>query len=153
MFSFVSHPLVAAIILIAILIFVISLILINNTSVCDINTLKILIRSFIIRYAGLFIVVSLFYRHRSYFAENNRISRAMQYVGRHTLDIYMLHYFFIDFNSTIASKIHNLGHLPLEVTCISILALANIALCLLLSQCIRNSRFLAKYLFGAKPTN
>lgn len=135
---------------IAVGIFVLSLILISSTAVLDIAILRGLIRSVILRYSGLFIVLSLFYRHQDFFAENGKISQAMQYIGRHTLDIYMLHYFFIDFGGTLAGKIHNLGYLPLEVFSLATLALMNVGLCLLLSQCIRNSKFLAKYLFGAK---
>lgn len=135
---------------IAIVVFVISLILLTNPSVLGIPIITKTIRSLILRYSGLFIVLSLFYRHREYFAANGRISRTMQYVGRHTLDIYMLHYFFINFGGSLAGKIHEIGYLPLEVFAIGSLALMNIALCLLLSQCIRNSNFLAKYLFGAK---
>ena len=133
-----------------ILIFVVSLVLMGSTNVLDTTTVKTIVRPFIVRYAGLLVVLSLFYRYKNYFAENGRISSILQCIGCHTLDIYMLHYFFIDFNSTIAVKIHNLGSLPLEIFCIGALALMNIALCLLLSQCIRNSKFLAKYLFGAK---
>ena len=135
---------------IAVGIFVLSLILISSTEVLDIAILRGLIRSIILRYSGLFIVLSLFYRHQDFFAANGKISQAMQYIGRHTLDIYMLHYFFIDFGGTLAGKIHNLGYLPLEIFGIGILALMNIVLSLGLSQCIRNSKLLAKYLFGAR---
>ena len=135
---------------IAVGIFVLSLILISSAEVLDIAILKGLIRSVILRYSGLFIVLSLFYRHQDFFAANGKISQAMQYIGRHTLDIYMLHYFLIDFGGTLAGKIHNLGYLPLEIFTLVALALMNIGLCLVLSQCIRNSKFLAKYLFGAK---
>lgn len=134
----------------AIVIFVGSLVLIKSTNVLDVAIFRGLIRSIILRYSGLFVVLSLFYRNQNYFSENGKVSRVMQYIGRHTLDIYMLHYFFIDFGGTLAGKIHSLGYLPLEFFSLGALALMNIALCLALSQCIRNSKFLAKYLFGAK---
>lgn len=135
---------------IAVVVFVLSLIMISSADVLNIAILRGLIRSIILRYTGLFIVLSLFYRCQDFFAENGKLSQAMQYIGRHTLDIYMLHYFFIDFGGTLAGKIHNLGYLPLEVFAIASLALMNVGLCLVLSQCIRNSKFLSKYLFGAK---
>ena len=133
---------------IAIVVYVLSLIVVRNIDVPD----KILsgLRLIVMLYSGSYIVLSLFYRYRDYFAENGNVSKAMQYIGRHTLDIYMLHYFFIDFGGALAGKIHNLGYLPLEFFGIGILALMNIALSLVLSQCIRNSKFLAKYLFGAR---
>ena len=137
----------------AIVIFAISLILLRNEYILENQILRSFIRGTIVRYSGLFMVFSLFYRHQDYFTANGKLSRTMQYIGRHTLDIYMLHYFFIGdllSNGTIAGRIHNLDNLPLEFFAIGALALMNIALCLLLSQCIRNSKFLAKYLFGAK---
>lgn len=133
---------------IAIVVYVLSLIVVRNIDVPD----KILsgLRLIVMLYSGSYIVLSLFYRYRDYFAENGNVSKVMQYIGRHTLDIYMLHYFFIDFGGALAGKIHNLGYLPLDFFGIGILALMNIALSLGLSQCIRNSKFLAKYLFGAR---
>lgn len=137
----------------SIVVFVISMLFLRTTDIFYLSTFKVFIREVITPYSGLFIIFSLFYRYQDYFAANGKLSRTMQYIGRHTLDIYMLHYFFIGHiidKGTIAGKIHNLDYLPLEFFAIGALALMNIALCLLLSQCIRNSKFLAKYLFGAK---
>ena len=133
-----------------IVLFVISLLSLRTTFILESSIFRGLIRSIILRYTGLFIILSLFYRNQEYFAANGIVSRTMQYIGRHTLDIYLIHYFFIEHNGTIAARIHSIGNLPLEIFAIGALALMNIALCLLLSQCIRNSKFLAKYLFGAK---
>ena len=55
----------------------------------------ILTRDIIVRYAGLFTVVGIFVKSADYFNRDGRVSRAMQYVGRRTLDIYLLHYFLI----------------------------------------------------------
>lgn len=109
-----------------------------------------LMRSIISRYAGLFIIVSLFYRYKDFFSANGPVSRTVQLIGKRTIDIYMIHYFLLSYSSMLVTKIMELNYIPFEVFAISILALLNIAVCLLLSECIRNSKFLAKYLFGAK---
>ena len=133
----------------AIILFFTSLALLTSDYVLDSSFLRLSIRWFIIRYAGLFMVLSLFYRYRDYFETNKTVSSAMQYIGRHTLDIYMLHYFLIVPNGDIAHRIHCIGNVPLEIFAIGALAIMNVSICLLISQCIRNSKFLAKYLFGA----
>ncbi len=48
-----------------------------------------------VRYAGLLVVVGFFFSKRQYFAEDNKTSNLLQFIGRRTLDIYMLHYFFL----------------------------------------------------------
>lgn len=76
----------------------------------------------------------------------------MQFVGRHTLDIYMLHSFFlpmeIDLVHTIvkAASQNVITQLVVE----SMSATIIIVVCLLISNILRNSNFLAHYLFGVK---
>ena len=134
---------------IALVTFVVSLLIILYSGLPSESITIQAVRSIIARYAGLFIVFSLFYRFREAFESQNRLNLMMQYIGKRTLDIYMLHYFFIGTGSIFACKIQSLDNIALEFFCISATALMIIALCLIISQCIRNSRFLAKYLFGA----
>ena len=53
------------------------------------------LNSIIIKFCGLIMVFAIFYRSKDYFAQNGRISKFMQFTGRRTLDIYLLHYFFL----------------------------------------------------------
>lgn len=76
----------------------------------------------------------------------------MQYVGRHTLDIYLLHYFFIPYGNSAVRTIVCNDSMVLQILGLSIVAAAIIALCLLVSEVLRNSNLLAHYLFGAKRT-
>lgn len=48
----------------------------------------------LIRYAGLSTVFVLFYNNSTYFAGDEKPCRWLRFVGRRTLDIYMLHVFF-----------------------------------------------------------
>lgn len=103
-----------------------------------------------LRVIGLFCVFSFFYNNAEFFSTNMVISPVMQFVGRRTLDIYLIHYFFIpdlaccnEFLSTntraIAELIFGFGF-----ACIIIF------FSLLSSMVIRNSEFLGHYLFGVK---
>lgn len=139
----------------AIIVFVASMLLVLPGSGLSLNVPPLvsrIIRSGIVRYAGLFIVFAFFVRQREYFAQNGRASRTMQYVGRHTLDIYMLHHFFLPMNIkaihtfVIAASLNPIAQLLVEGSFASIV----VCLCLLISNILRNSNFLAHYLFGAK---
>ena len=50
---------------------------------------------FVAPYSGLLVVFTLFYKLRRGFARSGAVSRTLQFIGRRTLDIYQLHYFFI----------------------------------------------------------
>ena len=78
-------------------------------------------------------------------------SSILKFVGTRTLDIYLLHYFFLpEFLLPHANRL--LAILPTWSLPLPILfaALIVVALCLLTSYIIRLSPFLAHYLFGAK---
>ena len=78
-------------------------------------------------------------------------SSILKFVGTRTLDIYLLHYFFLpEFLLPHANRL--LATIPSWLLPLPILfaALIVVALCLLTSYIIRLSPFLAHYLFGAK---
>lgn len=104
----------------------------------------------IIRYTGLMLVFSLFASHADYFNHNGQISRTMQYVGTRTLDIYLLHYFFLPNLSFMKPYfIHN-GNPGLEFLLAALLAIVVLCISLVFSAIIRHSEFLAHFLFGVK---
>ena len=97
---------------------------------------------------GIFSIFYFFMKNGEYF-DNSRIGKALQFIGRRTLDIYLLHYFFVN-NSM--SWIKNIGvESPTITFVISILtALVIIGICLLISKFLRTNTLLGKILFGAK---
>lgn len=100
---------------------------------------------------GIFSVFYFFMKNSNYM-ENSRIGKGLQFIGRRTLDIYLLHYFFI--NGSM-SWIKELGITsPFIKFVISIIiALIIIGVCLLISKFLRTNPLLGKILFGAKiPT-
>ena len=78
-------------------------------------------------------------------------SSFLHYVGTRTLDIYLLHYFFLPrFLMEYAPLLQTYACPLLEFIVIMVLSLIILALCLITSYIIRLSPFLGHYLFGAK---
>lgn len=118
-----------------------------------INGGMLLYRSFeyiIIGLLGICFVYNIF-RKNTVFSTDSYCVVLLREVGRRTLDIYMLHYFFL-------SKIPDLGtflvssttNLTLELLVVSLLSIAVIACCLLISNILRMSKNLSYILFGVK---
>lgn len=100
---------------------------------------------------GVIILFAFFRRNQSIFAKSTQIGTILQYIGKRTLDIYLIHYFLLPYN-IIGHFTFFVDHpMPIvELACSSILAVIITAICLLISNFIRLSPFLAHYLFGVK---
>lgn len=103
----------------------------------------------IIGFPGLLIVYAFFRKYSEAFTNEKFIGRCLQYIGRRTLDIYVLHYFFLpdllDYSCFVQSQNTVIG----IFVCLSI-AIMVVGLCLLVSNVLRVSPFLAEFLFGVK---
>ena len=78
-------------------------------------------------------------------------SSFLQYVGTRTLDIYLLHYFFLPrFLMAYGPQLQAYDSRFLEFVAIMVISLIILVLCLITSYVIRLSPFLGHYLFGAK---
>ena len=76
-------------------------------------------------------------------------SSILKYVGTRTLDIYLLHYFFLPrFLMAYASQLQAYDSRLLEFVVIMVISLIILVLCLITSYIIRLSPFLGHYLFG-----
>ena len=76
----------------------------------------------------------------------------MQFVGRRTLDIYVLHYFF-PISTIEIGKFFQVSINPvLEFFVNGFIAILVILICLIVSNVIRMSAFLRHHLFGVKLT-
>ena len=83
--------------------------------------------------------------------EKIHLSKPLQYVGTRTLDIYLLHYFFLPrFLTPYASRLQAFDNQFVEFVVILGIALVVLAITLLASYIIRLSPFLGHYLFGVK---
>ena len=110
-----------------------------------------LISFFLYGFLGITIIYTVFRKNEEWFATNQNISRWMQYIGRHTLDIYLLHYFFLPRNlQMIGEFFKNHPNSTIEFFIASSLALIVIGICLLVSKVLCTSPILANVLFGKK---
>lgn len=100
---------------------------------------------------GIVTVFALFRKYEASFSRNTRVGKVLQYVGRHTLDIYFLHYFFLPRNLSIVGEFFHLNSNPiLEFAVCSCVSVMVIAVSLLVSSIIRLSPNLSHLLFGAR---
>lgn len=92
-----------------------------------------------------------FFMKNGNFLDNSHIGRSLQFIGRRTLDIYLLHYFFV-YDSISWIKDSGISS-PTIILVISIItSVIIIGICLLVSNFLRTNPLLGKILFGAKPT-
>ena len=104
--------------------------------------------------AGLVIMFSFFRNKQRLFSHETRLGKVFQYVGRRTLDIYLIHYFLIPVNlRELVNVFHDYSMPIVEGTVSCVIALVIIAFSLLISNIIRLSPFLAHWVFGAKIVN
>lgn len=102
-----------------------------------------------VRYLGVITVFAIFMCYRDFFSKERRLGRGLQYIGRRTLDIYLLHYFMIPTLPAVGSFLSHAG-MVVEITVAFGLSLLVILFCLIISNIIRISPFLAHWLFGVK---
>ena len=100
------------------------------------------------RYTGLFVVYAFFYKYRDSFSITSPLGASLQYVGQRTLDVYMLHFFFIPCLFSIGHYFKMQPNYVLELLCGLFLSVCVVALSLLVSNFLRLSPILARVLFG-----
>lgn len=104
-------------------------------------------------YGGLSIVVifSFFRKYESAFVNNKPIGYCLQYIGRRTLDIYMIHYFLLPRNLHIIGDFFSNNNNPLvEFLVTSSASLLVILISIIIGNIIRLSPLLCHYLLGTK---
>ena len=99
---------------------------------------------------GLVIMFSFFRNKQALFSQETRLGRTMQYVGRHTLDIYLIHFFLLPRYLSEFTLFKDYPMPIIEFAVSSLITVIIIAACLLISNIIRLSPTLAHFLFGAK---
>ena len=99
----------------------------------------------------ILVIFNFFYHLKDYWANDFWICKTMRFVGRRTLDIYMLHYFFLFPKlSFISYLLKENSNMVLELLIIGAWTILVTSLSLLFSGIIRSSSLLGEYLFGVK---
>ena len=97
---------------------------------------------------GMWMVFTIFRLSISWL-QKFHVSKPLQYVGTRTLDVYLLHFFFLPrFLMDYAPLLQAYDSRLLEFVVIMALSLIILGLCLITSYIIRLSPFLGHYLFG-----
>ena len=100
-------------------------------------------------YALVLLCVAFFRHYQDWFTWDKPVGRALQYVGVRTLDVYLLHYFFLPHMPAVGAWFKDNPHnFVLEGTVSIAVALLVTAFALLTSQVLRVSPVLRKWLFG-----
>jgi len=105
---------------------------------------------FTLSLAGVIILFSFFRAHQQSFSHNTAVGNTLQFIGRRTLDVYLIHYFLIPRQLSFITVFADHPMPVIEATISLIIAAVVIAACLLLSSIIRLSPQLAHWVFGAK---
>ena len=99
----------------------------------------------------IIIIFTFFRKNEDVFSKEKVAGRTLQFIGQRTLDIYLLHFFFLPVNlNFIGDFFEKYNNPTLEFFVSLTLALMVLIPTLLLSSIIRLSPFLGKHLFGAK---
>ena len=98
----------------------------------------------------LLTMVFMYFRHyQDYFSRLTVIGSSLQYIGRRTLDIYLIHFLFLPnlpgIGSFFSSNSHNFA---IDVTLSVLIALIVVAFSIITSNILRVSPFFKKWLFG-----
>ena len=109
---------------------------------------------------GMTMVFTMFRYIGQYLSCNNHLRfphltfHSLSYIGTRTLDIYLLHYFFLPrFLLPYGEQLRSLQCKPLEFVAALILALLVVVACLAASYVIRLSPFLGRWLFGVQKSS
>lgn len=99
---------------------------------------------------GLLTIVFMYFRHyKKYFTRTSIVGGSLQYIGRRTLDIYLLHFIFIPDLPGLGLFFNAHSHNFVIDTTLSVLVgLLIIGFCVITSNILRISPFFKKWLFG-----
>ena len=105
----------------------------------------------IVGYFGILTIFGLFRRYGAFFSDNRVVGKPLQFVGRNTLDVYLLHYFvLLGMPDALRPYVVDTSNLLMPLVVGIAVAVVVVGVSLLLSRVIRLSDHLAYYLLGAR---
>ena len=107
------------------------------------------LRDLVLRYMGTFMIISLFFNHKEVFCKETKVNKLISYIGRYTLPIYLLQYFFMPDLGHFAGIIDNLDMLTINIICMGYTTVITV-LCVLFIWLLSNSRIVSKYVLGQR---
>ena len=99
----------------------------------------------------VYIIYRVFRINGEYFNQHSKLNSFIQLCGKRTLDIYFIHYIFIYSNlNNFLPNFQSIESPFIEFTIATFGAMIIIIACRFVSQILRSSRLVARYLFGSK---
>ena len=108
-----------------------------------------LLRDIVLRYLGLYIVISLFYCKQNTFNEETGLNKLILKIGQNSLAIYLLQYFFMPNFSAFPMWLKGLDWLSIYAISF-VYAVIITAVCMVFIELFYNSLFVKKYFLGQK---
>lgn len=98
---------------------------------------------------GIIVVFGFFKNNNDYFSGNSKVARSLKFIGKRTLDIYFIHYFFLSYNLPNIVPFFSEHSLPMiEIVVSIVMGTVLIGVSLMISTLLRQSTPIAHYLFG-----
>ena len=107
------------------------------------------VRDIVLRYLGLYVVISFFYCNQEIFNSNSRWTNLILKIGQNSLAIYLLQYFFMPDFLAFPEWLEGLDTLSTFAISFAYTIFIT-ALCLVFIELLSNSMFVKKYVLGKK---
>ena len=120
----------------------------HETAVVDMWKCLATLLDTICGYLGVVLVYGFFVKHQVWFSSHTYTGRRLQGIGRRTLDIYLLHYFFLPTLPMVGTFLSLYPNVVVELCIGGIISLLVIGCSLVVSELLRMSDYLAYWLFG-----
>lgn len=108
-----------------------------------------LLRDIVLRYLGLYVVISLFYCNQDYFNRESKLNSLILKIGQNSLAIYLMQYFFMPDFSAYSAWLQGLDWLSVYAISFAYTLFIS-ALCMIFIKLLSNSVFVKKYVLGKK---
>lgn len=97
----------------------------------------------------IFLTTAIFYSQRYFFQSDHLAAKALRYIGNKTLDLYMLHYFFLwPSIPAITDILASNNNFPLELLLTATWTIIVVILVFVFRFCLISNRLISKYLLG-----
>ena len=108
-----------------------------------------MLRDLVLRYFGTFIVVSIFVCRGQIFDKDTCVNKVISFIGKKSLAIYLLHYFFIPHFEIRPDWMNGFDEMTCHIISFAYTIIITMV-CLILISLLSNSKIIRKYVLGQK---
>lgn len=107
------------------------------------------LRDIVLRWVGTFVVIAWFYSNKDRFEQDTRLNKWMSKIGKNSLAIYLLQYFFLPDFKAFPKLIESMDIVSVHIFSF-IYAVVITVVCLIFIELLSNSAIIKKYALGEK---